>query len=163
MADGGFNCRSNRSGARHSSLHTTLSVLEGIYEYERNGYSYRLGDLKGAQQSSVEFLLEHKLYQSSTTAEVIDKRMLSLSYPSRWRYDILRALEYLHSAGVAYDARMLDALNILIGKRRSDGTWPQQAKHSGQTHLDMETAGGPGRWNTLRALKVLKQYKRDAI
>jgi hypothetical protein len=160
MGDGGFNCRSNRSGARHSSLHTTLSVLEGIYEYEKNGYSYRLADLNAVRQSSMEFLLEHKLYQSSTTGEVIDKRMLSLSYPSRWRFDILRALEYFHTARVAYDERMLDALNIIIAKRRSDGTWPQQAKHSGQTHFDMETAGKPGRWNTLRALKVLKHYNR---
>ena len=29
MPDGGFNCRTTRSGARHSSLHTTISVLEG--------------------------------------------------------------------------------------------------------------------------------------
>ena len=33
MADGGFNCMSNRSGAVHSSLHTTLSVAEGILQY----------------------------------------------------------------------------------------------------------------------------------
>ena len=39
MADGGFNCQHNRSGARHSSLHTTLSVLEGVLEYVRNGYT----------------------------------------------------------------------------------------------------------------------------
>ena len=38
MADGGFNCQSNRSGAHHSSLHSTLSVLEGIHEYAENGY-----------------------------------------------------------------------------------------------------------------------------
>ncbi len=32
MPDGGFNCQWKRSGARHSSLHSTLSVLEGIAE-----------------------------------------------------------------------------------------------------------------------------------
>ena len=41
MADGGFNCQSNRSGAQHSSLHSTLSVLEGFYEYLKHNYSYR--------------------------------------------------------------------------------------------------------------------------
>lgn len=30
LGDGGFNCRLNRSGAQHSSVHTTLSVFEGI-------------------------------------------------------------------------------------------------------------------------------------
>ena len=33
MPDGGFNCRSNRGKPVHSSLHTTLSVLEGFTEY----------------------------------------------------------------------------------------------------------------------------------
>ena len=32
MADGGFNCCSNRSGAVHSSLHSTISVAEGILD-----------------------------------------------------------------------------------------------------------------------------------
>lgn len=30
VGDGGFNCQSNRQGCHHSSLHTTLSVLEGF-------------------------------------------------------------------------------------------------------------------------------------
>ncbi|MCK5200454.1 MAG: hypothetical protein KAR21_18995, partial [Spirochaetales bacterium] len=50
MIDGGFNCRSNRSGAVHSSLHSTLSVLEGITEYEFNDYTYRLDELKKAEK-----------------------------------------------------------------------------------------------------------------
>jgi hypothetical protein len=33
-----------------------------------------------------------------------------LSYPSRWRYDILRALDYFRAAGVDYDRRMEDAI-----------------------------------------------------
>ena len=37
MADGGFNCQSNQQGAVHSSLHSTLSVLEGIAEYLAQG------------------------------------------------------------------------------------------------------------------------------
>ena len=48
-------------------------------------------------------------------------------------------------------------------KQRKNGTWPVQAKHPGQVHFDMEKTGGSSRWNTLRALRVLKhfgQYKR---
>ena len=70
MPDGGFNCRSNRSGAVHSSLHSTLSVLEGITEYEKNGYDYRLDELKKAKSSSVEFMLLHQLFLSDRTGEV---------------------------------------------------------------------------------------------
>ena len=84
--------------------------------------------------------------------------MLMLSYPSRWRYDILRSLDYFQSAGVGFDNRMTDAIDVLISKRRSDRKWPLQAKHSGQTHFDMERAGKASRWNTLRALRLLNHF-----
>jgi len=159
MKDGGFNCNSNRNGAVHSSLHTTISVLEGILEYRNNGYAYRLKDLQEAESTSREFILQHRLFRSHRTGEIIDKKMLMLSYPSRWKYDILRALEYFQLAGVKYDSRMDDAIQVLLKKRRSDGIWPLQAKHPGQVHFDMEKTGKPSRWNTLRALRVLKHFK----
>jgi hypothetical protein len=158
MQDGGFNCRSNRSGAVHSSLHTTISVLEGILEYKDNGYTYRLPELKKMEAQAREFILQHRLYRSDRTGEIINKRMLMLSYPSRWYYDILRALDYFQSAGVQYDPRMGDALEVLRTKRRKDMKWPLQSRHPGQTHFEMEKTGAPSRWNTLRALRVLKRF-----
>lgn len=159
MPDGGFNCRSNRSGARHSSLHTTLSVLEGILEYKRNGYQYRLDDLLKAEAGSREFILQHKLYKSDKTGKIIDQKFIRLSYPSRWRYDILRALDYFRYAEVKYDSRMQDALNLINSKRKKDQTWPLQANHPGAVHFDMEKPGTASRWNTLRALRVLQWYE----
>ena len=158
MADGGFNCNSNTKGAIHSSMHSTISVAEGIREYIRNGYGYRLRELQDAELKAREFLLQHKLFRSDRTGEVIDRKMLMLSWPSRWRYDILRALDYFRLAGAPYDARMEDAITVLQNKRRKDNLWPVQAKHSGQTHFDMEKTGEPSRWNTLRALRVLKHF-----
>lgn len=161
MRDGGFNCNSNTKGAVHSSLHTTISVAEGILEYEKNGYRYRLGELQEAAEKSREFVLQHRLFRSDRTEKVIDKKMLMLSYPSRWKYDILRGLDYFQFAKVKYDPRMKDALDVLKKKRRTDKTWPVQAKHPGKTHFDMEKAGGPSRWNTLRALRVQKHFERS--
>jgi hypothetical protein len=158
MKDGGFNCESNRRGTMHSSMHTTISVLEGILEYTKNGYRYRLKELQVAADQSREFLLRHRLFRSDRTGNVIDKKWLMLSYPSRWKYDILRALDYFQFAGIDYDPRMQDALDYLEKKRRKDYTWPVQAKHPGQTHFEMEKTGGPSRWNTLRALRVLKHF-----
>lgn len=158
MKDGGFNCNSNTIGAVHSSLHTTISVVEGIWEYGRNGYRYRLAELQEAARQSQEFMLQHWLFRSDHTGAIIDKKMLMLSYPSRWRYDILRALDYFQMAGAPYDPRLQDALDILMSKRRQDGTWPVQARHAGQTHFEMEQTGHASRWNTLRALRVLKHF-----
>jgi hypothetical protein len=159
MSDGGFNCHSNRKGAVHSSLHTTLSVAEGILEYARNGYRYRLDDLEKARQRSEEFMLVHKLYQSHRTGKTIRPQMLRIPYPSRWYYDILRVLDYFRLAGAPFDDRMKDALTILMSKRRTDRRWPLQAAHPGKRHFDMEKPGQPSRWNTLRALRVLEHFK----
>jgi len=158
MQDGGFNCESNRRGAAHSSMHSTISVLEGMLEYTNNGNTYRLQELRDSADRAKEFLLQHRLFRSHRTGEIIDKKMLMLSYPPRWRYDILRALDYFQSAGTEYDPRMQDALDILMGKRRKDSKWPVQARHPGQTHFEMEKTGGPSRWNTLRALRVFKHF-----
>jgi hypothetical protein len=163
MKDGGFNCDSNRTGANHSSLHTTISVLEGILEYAKNGYTYRLRELLDAAEKAREFLLKHRLFRSDRTGEMIDNKMLMLSYPSRWRYDILRALDYFQSAGMDYDPRMQDAIVVLMKKRRKDKKWPVQAKHPGKTHFDMEKTGGPSRWNTMRALRVIQHFEKTGL
>jgi len=161
MGDGGFNCMSNRQGAVHSSLHSTISVLEGLWEYKKNGYTYRLPELEAITAGSLEFILQHRLYRSDKTGEVIDRRMLLLSFPSRWYYDILRALDYFQSAGVPYDPRMEDALEVLRSKRRKDRAWPVQNRHPGEFHFEMEKTGGPSRWNTLRALRVFRHFGMD--
>ena len=159
MDDGGFNCYSNRKrGAVHSSMHSTISVLEGISEYEQNGYKYRVNELQEAKAEAIEFLLHHKLFRSHRSGSIIDKKMLMLSYPSRWRYDIIRALDYFRIAAVEYDTRMDGAIDVLMSKRDKDNKWPLQARHPGQTHFDMEKTGKPSRWNTLRAVRVLKHY-----
>ncbi len=161
LKDGGFNCQLNRKGAVHSSLHTTISVLEGFLEYTKNHYHYKLPEIKKAENDAREFILEHKLYQSHRTGHTISESFLKLSYPCRWRYDILRALDYFQNANTGFDKRMTDALEILLKKRRPDNTWPLQAKHTGQTHFDMEQAGKPSRWNTLRAMRVLNHFRYE--
>jgi hypothetical protein len=155
MADGGFNCQSNRKGATHSSLHTTLSVLEGILEYERNGYTYRLDELRRAQVNSQAFILLHHLFLSDRTGAVINPAFLRLHYPCRWYYDILRALDYFRLAQIQYDPRMEEALQVILAKRTRAGLWKLAGHYAGATHFDMEQAGKPSRWNTLRAMRVL--------
>jgi hypothetical protein len=157
MGDSGWNCEAYR-GASHSSFHTTISVLEGLTEFSRAEPAYRSADIAEAVSSGAEFLLEHRLYRSSRSGEVVDAKMTMLSYPFRWRYDILRALDWFRYAGRPRDPRMEDALELLRSKRRKDGTWPLQCRHAGESHFEMEEAGGPSRWNTLRAHRVLESY-----
>jgi hypothetical protein len=158
MSDGGFNCRLNSSGAKHSSLHTTICTIEGIAGYDAAGYSYRLGELKAAAADSIEFILQHKLFMSDKTGEIINKDFLRFPWPDRWRYNILRALDCFRYSKTPWDERMRPAVDVLLKKRKSDGRWSQTAKLPGAVHLEFEKAGKPGRWNTLRALRVLNYY-----
>jgi hypothetical protein len=158
MPDGGFNCRTTRSGAIHSSLHSTISVLEGFTEFRKAGCNYRKQEVSDAINTGVEFILMHRLFLSDRTGKIIDKRFLKLTYPCRWRYDILRALDYFQYSGVNWDNRMTDAMTYLNKKQNKDGTWNMQAAHSGQVHFIMEKANKPSRWNTLRMLRIKKHF-----
>ncbi len=158
MADGGFNCRLNRSGAKHSSLHTTISAAEGITEYLGRGYEYRGDELAETNAGCREFMLAHRLFKSDRTGELINKNFLNICWPARWYFDILRGLDYFRSSGSGFDPRIRDALDVLQSKRRKSGFWNTPAHHPGAVHFSMEPAGKPGRWNTLRALRVLKAF-----
>lgn len=159
MSDGGFNCQSNFKGARHSSLHTTLSIAEGIAAYARHGYTYRLAELLEAEKTSREFILMHRLYLSDRTGLVIRPEFLKPVYPPRWHYDILRALDYFRETGTPYEERLQPALDVLVKKRGKDGRWLLPAAYPGAVHFEMEKAGQASRWNTLRALRVLNHFK----
>ncbi|MFZ6012551.1 MAG: hypothetical protein ACOYXT_19565 [Bacteroidota bacterium] len=158
MADGGWNCQYLHAGTTHSSMHSTLSVLEGLMEFKRSHGKYRIDEILDAEKHAVEFLLLHNLYQSHRTGKTIDSRFLRLSFPGRWRYDVLRCLDYFRSSKIPFDDRMQQALDILVSKQDKSGTWPLQEKHKGAVHFDMEKTGKPSRWNTLRASRVLKYF-----
>lgn len=158
LADGGWNCESFR-GSTHGSLHTTICVLEGLLEYER--FQGRGGtSLLTARERGREFLLRHKLYRSHRSGAVIDPRLTRFSFPPRWHYDVLRALDYFQSSGAPWDARLEEAVDLVRRKRRPDGRWNLQNRHSGRTWFEMERPGRPSRWNTLRALRVLKWWRQ---
>ncbi len=159
LPGGGWNCLYHQ-GDRHFSVHTTINVLEGLLAYSQAGYQYRLSEVEKAIAAGEEQLLNHKLYQSHRTGKPMDPKMTMLSFPSRWRYDILRALDYFHFANRSYDPRMTDALEIIKAKHRKDGTWPLQVRHPGKVHFDLEQPGKPSRWNTLRVLRVLKHFEQ---
>lgn len=160
--DGGWNCNWDKGDAK-SSVHTTLTVLEALRDYAQGHYAYRAGDAAARVCAAEEFLLKKQLFRSVRTGEIFDKRMLMLSFPCRWKYDILRSLDYFQSVAHAHDPRMDEALDILEGKMRKNGRWPVQQKYAGRIHFDMEPTGGDSRWNTLRALRVLKRYRPEVF
>jgi hypothetical protein len=158
MPDGGWNCR-RRFGATHSSVHTTISALEGLRHYEVHR-GRKLRAVQAAQRRGREFLLVHRLFRSHRTGEIIKPIFVRFSFPPRWHYDILRALDYFQAAGAPCDQRLAEAIEIVRSTQRRDGRWSLQNRWKGKTYFELERLGAPSRWNTLRALRVLKWWDR---
>ncbi len=157
MPDGGWNCQSFK-GATHSSFHTTISVLEGLREFEKN-YTSSQSAIFDAQQQGKEFLLKHRPFRSSRTGEIVKQAFTQFSFPPRWFYDILRALDYFQETNSKKDERLSDAIKIVEKKRKKEGWWLLQNRHRGRTFFEMERVGEPSRWNTLRALRILNWWE----
>jgi hypothetical protein len=157
MPDGGWNCQ-RRYGATHSSVHTTISVLEALREFELF-HPYRRRAVRKAQASGREFFLRHRLFRSHRTGEVINPSWMRFAFPPRWHYDILRALDYFQACGADRDERLTEAMEIIRSKRGPDNRWILQNKYRGRTFFELEKVGAPSRWNTLRALRVLKWWE----
>lgn len=160
QSDGGWNCE-RCNGSSRSSFATTINVLEGLLEFERaTGGTTRSLE---ARKSGEDFLLTRKLFRRASTGEPADEQFLTLTYPTRWHYDVLRALDYFRAAsrfdGAAPDARLTDGIELVRSRRDADGRWRLDWLPKGATLFDLDD--GPGqasRWITLRALRVLRWW-----
>ena len=159
LEDGGWNCEAENGSVR-SSFATTINVLEGLLAHERAGGGSP--DSIAARRRGEEYLLERRLFRRKTTGEIVNPAWLQFSFPTRWHYDVLRALEYFRSAGDVPDSRLDQAINLLRSKQQCDGTWLLENTHRGKVHFTLEDGDcRPSRWNTLRALRVLEWYERS--
>ena len=158
LEDGGWNCEAENGSVR-SSFHTTIRVLEGLLAYElATGGS---AESIAARRLGEAYLLERKLFRRKSTGAVVDPAWLRFSFPTRWHYDVLRGLEYFRAAGGRPDPGLDEAMDLLRSKRQPDGTWLLENTHPGAVHFALEEGDGrPSRWNTLRALRVLRWYEQ---
>jgi len=157
MSDGGWNCEAE-NGSTRGSFHTTIDVLEGLLEHERATGGSR--EVTAARRRGEQYLLERRMLRRLSTGEVIDPAWTRFSFPTRYFYDVLRGLDYLRSAGVLPDERVAEAVELVKSRRGEEGRWPLENVHAGDTHFDMDDGEGqPSRWNTLRALRVLRWYE----
>jgi hypothetical protein len=160
LEDGGWNCEAENGSVR-SSFDTTINVLDGLLEVEQA--TRGSDEVRAARRGGEEYLLERGLFRRLSTGEVADPAWLQFSFPAWWHYDVLRALDYFRAAGDQPDPRLAEAITVLRSKEQPDGTWLLENTHPGTVHFPMEDGDGhPSRWNTLRALRVLRWHDAAA-
>ena len=158
MSDGGWNCE-QENGSTRGSFNSTIDVLEGLLEYERATGGQSKGT--AARLRGQEYLLDRRMLRRLSTGEVIDPAWTQFSYPTYWHYDVLRGLDYMRAAGATPDERVAEVIDLVESKRDADGRWPLENPHPGRLHFAMdEGEGRPSRWNTLRAMRVLRWYEQ---
>jgi hypothetical protein len=144
LEDGGWNCEVENGSVR-GSFHTTIRVLEGLLRHEQ-----ATGGTPGSRAARVRgeaYLLERHLFRRRSTGKVADPAWLGFAFPTRWHYDVLRGPP---------DPRTAEALDLVRSKRGADGRWRLDHTWKGAVPFVMEATGAPSRWNTLRALRVLR-------
>lgn len=156
LKDGGWNCNHD-GGDYHSSVHTTLSVLDALERARRFGVKSSV-DVDDLIDTGMAFMLRHNVYQSHRTGAPMQKQFTRFSFPPRWFFDVMKAMDQFQMHDVPYDSGFHDALTLICKKQKKSGKWTVQNKHAGREHFEMEKTGQESRWNTLRALRILKKY-----
>ncbi len=156
LDDGGWNCEAPKS--KRSSFHTTICVLEGLLEFELAVGSD--ADVAAGRHRAEEYLLERHLFRRRSTGEVAHPDFLTFGFPPRYQYDVLRGFDYFRAADAQPDPRMSEAIQIVRNRQQADGRWLLDRSHDEALALSLgESVGEPSRWNTLRALRVLRWWQ----
>jgi hypothetical protein len=160
LADGGWNC-DEVEGSTRSSFHSTLNAIRGLLAHE--AFAGGSDALREVRHTGEAYLLERHLLRRLSTGEVVGPWTGVFSYPDRWRYSVLRALDHFRAAsildGTAPDPRLAEAIDVLVAARQPDGTWLQGDRFAGRVWFDVDVpVGEPSRWLTLQGARVLRWW-----
>ena len=78
-------------------------------------------------------------------------------FPVFYITDLLQVLEALAGLGYGNQARLTNALDLVLQKQDEQGRWALGYSYTGKTWIDFGALGQPNKWVTLRARKVLKE------
>ncbi len=155
--DGGWLCPYWRAHVKdtHGCFYGTICPLEAFSEAPRKNLTK---EMEQTIKRGAEFLLMHRLFKADHhDYKVINQSWLRLSFPWFYGYNILRGLDVLTRLGYVKDERLNDAVEVLLQKRRSDGTWILESAPIGRMQTNIEAQGKPSKWITLIALRALKR------
>ena len=160
MADGGWNCEWVH-GSTRSSFHSTLNVLRGLLYYEI--VAGGSDTLRAARRKGEEYLLDRRLLYSQSKGEFVGTWVTKFTYPFRWTYSALTAVDYFREValheGADRDPRLSDAIALIRDARRPGGVWNQDGRHPGRVWFEVDAPPGePSKWLTFYGTRLLEWW-----
>ncbi|RJE48899.1 MULTISPECIES: nitrogen fixation protein NifH [unclassified Dehalobacter] len=143
---------------KHTCFMGIVKALRGLSAIPQEKRTSKIND---TINKSVEFLLIHHIYKRSHNLSKTSKPgWLKFSFPLMYQTDVLEILDILTELGIA-DDRMNDALNIILTRQDDMGRWRiENTSNTDRLLIPLEQKGEQSKWITLRAIRVLKRYKR---
>jgi len=165
MKEGGWNCEWVE-GSFRSSFHSTLNSLRGLLYYE-----VHVGgdpEISAARKAGEEFLLKRKLMYRLSTGELVAPLVTTFGSPNRWRYNVLRGLNYFREAslhhGTLADPRLDEAITIIQRSLTPDSKILQAHHEVGAEWFPTDVPiGQPSKWLTLSALRTLNWWENNKV
>ena len=141
---------------RHTCLMGVVKALKALAEIPPES---RTPEISRAIERNAEFLLIHHVYRRSHNTDRASKPgWTKFGFPLMYQTDALEILDILTRLGVR-DPRMDDAVQLVRSKRPPDGRWLTENTYAAERMLiPFEEKNAPGKWVTLRAMRVLKQF-----
>lgn len=86
----------------------------------------------------------------------VSSAWFKIGFPLSYWSDVLETTSVLVGMGCGGDARLENAMQLILSKQDSEGRWKMENSTNGKMWANIEKKGKPSKWITLRALRVLK-------
>lgn len=119
----------------------------------------RSPEVRAAMEAGVALLLSVDPAEARYPAGwdgAISRAWFKLGFPSGYVADILQVGEALAELGEAGDPRVARLVDRVLAKQDEHGRWRNEYPYRGKLWSDVDTAGEPSPWVTLRACRFLR-------
>ncbi len=108
--------------------------------------------------ATVDFLLRYDIAKADYPyQERINSSWFKFGYPLAYVTDMLLNLEVLTEAGVVDHPKLEPAVRLVLSLQDDQGRWKHAYGYKSKMWVDIEQKGKPGKWVTLRVMRVLKR------
>ncbi|MEJ2749559.1 MAG: hypothetical protein P8183_16885, partial [Anaerolineae bacterium] len=150
----GFRCSAN------DHLPCAWGAVKAMLALSKVPPEQRTPVMETAVATGIEFLLSRDPAVADYPMGYSEKPSLSwfrFGFPVFYVTDVLQNLEVLTALGLGNDPQLGPAIDLLLSQQNEQGRWLMKYTYNGKTWTDIEAKNRPGKWVTLRALRVLKR------